>query len=86
LVSTLGKLHPKTLECQLDCAIAMIDLRRPGGEELLMEAEKQLNLILGEEHPSALYARLHSSNSERDLRERGGSPIESSLKLNTKKL
>jgi hypothetical protein len=63
LIGALGDIHPRTLECQLDCAIAMIDLRRPGGEEMLKEAERELSLILGEQHPSALYDRAYSSGS-----------------------
>jgi len=55
----LGKLHPKTLECQVDFALSLEATRSPHASRVLREAFESLRLILGNDHPSTMHARVH---------------------------
>jgi len=59
-LSIYGPIHPDTLECQVDWAVALAAPPAcPHAKTLMAFASEQLQLILGEEHPSSLHARVH---------------------------
>jgi len=59
-LSAYGLIHPNTLECQTDLAIALSSPPRcPHASSLLAPVLEKLPLILGEEHSSTLHARVH---------------------------